>query len=129
MDNNVVKHIALIPAYKPDQKMLDTLKDLKSKGFEVVIINDGSGFEYTSVFETAKNSAKVLTHACNMGKGAALKTGMKYINKTYDPPYVIVTADADGQHVIDDICRVCRKTEENPEYLILGSRKMKKILH
>ena len=34
----------------------------------------------------------------------------------------IVTVDSDGQHLIKDIVRVAKATEENPSHLILGAR-------
>ena len=35
--------IALIPAYEPDAKITDLTKELKNRGFDIVIVDDGSG--------------------------------------------------------------------------------------
>ena len=51
---------------------------------------------------------------------------MNYIRNHFKPPYLVVTADADGQHKINDIIRVIHEAELHPESLILGSRKFDK---
>lgn len=116
------KRIVLIPAYCPDKKLVDLVKTLKKMDFTIVIVNDGSKAEHTPIFNAVSVFATVLTHEKNRGKGAALKTGLEYIKNTFAVPYVVVTADADGQHMPDDILLVCEKAQEKTGYLILGSR-------
>ena len=118
--------IALIPAYQPGDTMLGLLQELYVAGFQAVVVDDGSGPAYGSVFRAAASFAAVLSHAENRGKGAALKTGLGYIRSNYGSAYVVVTADADGQHRIGDICRVTETAEVRPDTLILGSRPMKR---
>lgn len=132
------RKIALIPAYEPDEKIKGLTEDLISRGFDVVIVDDGSGHDYAALFEELSQKATVLTHSENRGKGAALKTGLKYINKymAYTESVltktgaemisgrdaVIVTVDADGQHLPDDVQRVAEISASRPEALALGSR-------
>lgn len=118
--------IALIPAYKPDDAMTETVSRLNRNGFDVIVVNDGSGPDYNDQFRRASYSAEILEHDVNRGKGAALKTGLEYISRKYNSPYVVVTADADGQHTLRDIIRVCAAAEQEPDKLILGSRKFDK---
>lgn len=117
--------IALIPAYKPDKEMLGIVEQLANRNFSVVVVNDGSGEEFGSIFENAAENSyvKVLVHDVNRGKGEALKTGLRYIRENFTAPYCVVTVDADGQHRINDIVNVCDKAVSNPEALILGSRR------
>ena len=130
--------IALIPAYEPDEKIKGIVAELKNRGFDLVIVDDGSGLEYSELFEELAESAAVLTHEKNRGKGAALKTGMRYINKymAYTETVltasgaetvsgrdaVIVTVDADGQHLPDDVQRVAEIAAARHDALVLGSR-------
>lgn len=132
------RYIALIPAYEPDEKMTDTIRELKAKGFDIVVVDDGSGSACEELFLKAEEDAVVLTHETNRGKGAALKTGMEYIYKymsytkavktpggqalTTGKGAVIVTVDADGQHLAEDAFRVARIAEANRNALVLGSR-------
>ena len=46
--------------YKPDQLMIELLTSLKNEGFDIVVVNDGSGEEFEPVFEEARRYALVL---------------------------------------------------------------------
>ena len=132
------RYIALIPAYEPEQKLIGLAADLKAKGFDIVVVDDGSGPAYRDIFDGLRKQAIVLTHEQNRGKGAALKTGLDHINKymaytesvmTPAGPEivsgrdaVIVTVDADGQHLPDDVLRVAEISEQRRDALVLGSR-------
>ncbi len=116
------KRIVLIPAYCPDEKLITLISTLHEMNFTIVVVNDGSKAEQTSLFEAVSEYATVLIHEKNRGKGAALKTGFEYIKKTFAVPYIIVTADADGQHLPEDILLVCEKAEDRIGCLVLGSR-------
>ena len=37
------RYIALIPAYEPDEKIKGLADELPEKGFDIVIVDDGSG--------------------------------------------------------------------------------------
>ena len=73
----------IIPAYEPDARMTELVKDLASKGECVVIVDDGSGKDYEGLFDEAMSvlgdSGILLRHEVNRGKGAALKTAFKYV--------------------------------------------------
>ena len=132
------RFIALIPAYEPEQRLISLVDELKKRGFDVVVVDDGSGQDYKEIFDELAEQATVLTHAQNRGKGAALKTGMRYINKymAYTESVktvrgtdtvsgrdaVIVTVDADGQHLPDDVLRVAEISSQRRDALVLGSR-------
>ena len=132
------RYIALIPAYEPDEKIKKLAYELTEKGFDIVVVDDGSGPDYAELFEELSQKATVLTHAVNRGKGAALKTGLSYINKymAYTESVltpagaetvsgrdaVIVTVDADGQHLPDDVLRVAEISAQRRDALVLGSR-------
>ena len=126
-----MKYSILIPAYKPDEKLIQTvdalsvqLTELLGGNYEMIVVNDGSPEEYREVFDSLDGKATVLTHPENRGKGAALKTGMEYVSR-YCSPSVVVTADADGQHLPLDILNCIISAESDPEALILGTRKFR----
>ncbi len=115
------KRIALIPAYEPDRALAEVASELKRRGFEVVVVNDGS--RGREAFEQAAAYGEVLEHPKNLGKGAAIKTGLKYISERFNEPFTVVTVDADGQHKVEDAAKICAEAEKFPESLVLGSRK------
>ena len=133
------RYIALIPAYEPDRKMLGVIADLGKTGFDVVVVDDGSGPEYAELFEQAAErlpgksgrGVTLLIHDVNRGKGAALKTGLDFINnfmviRGEETQNVIVAVDADGQHLAVDALRAAHTAQGNPGTLVLGSRILNK---
>ncbi|HEX3744042.1 MAG TPA: glycosyltransferase [Bryobacteraceae bacterium] len=115
----------LIPSYQPGDA-LETLVDaLLERGFEtIVVVNDGSGLEFDAIFQRAARSSRVhlVEHGVNLGKGAALKTGLNYALVKCPGCRGVVTADGDGQHHPDDIVRVAEALPGNGDALILGVR-------
>ncbi len=119
-------HIALIPAYQPAEGLIDLLEELTDSGFDIIVVNDGSSAEYEDIFVKASVYAMVLSHSHNRGKGAALKTGLKYIESRYGEDCTVVTMDADGQHTSDDALKVVRTAVENPGTMVIGMRALDK---
>lgn len=87
----------LIPSLEPDNKIITLVKDLKKEGFNnIFIVDDGSGDNYKSIFSKLEEiGCVVLYHKVNLGKGAAIKTGIKKIHEMY-PNMNYITADSDG---------------------------------
>ena len=117
-----VRKVALIPAYMPTPAMLTMLDELCDNGFENVVVNDGSGNVFDDFFDKARQKATVIDHPTNFGKGVALRTGLTYIAGHIVTPYVVVTLDADGQHLVSDALKVCERAMECPDALVLGCR-------
>lgn len=117
-----MKRIVLIPAYEPSSKMIKLLKDLKESNLDIVVINDGSNSKFDKIFKEAKEYGIVLKHVVNMGKGVAIKTGLKYIEDQIKKDYVVITVDCDGQHSVLDTLNLLNICENNPDDLILGKR-------
>ena len=114
----------IIPAYKPDRKLLGALKGLADAGFsDIIVIDDGSGAEFADVFSEVSDMSvcTLLTHQVNRGKGAALKTAFSYFVSERSGASGVVTADADGQHLTCDICAVADKMYETGK-VVLGVR-------
>ena len=125
MNNSLMLHKIkiIIPAYKPNEKLLGLVRDL-SKNYGVILIDDGSGKSYKEIFNNCEKYKNViiLTHPINMGKGQALKTGFNYYLNRYPDGLGVVTADADGQHSLDDIKKIAKKITGNSNSIYLGSR-------
>ena len=114
-----MKKLAIIPAYEPDKKLIELVKELNDNNYNVVVINDGSGKKYKKIYDSL--DAKVIEYKENQGKGYALKKGLEYIKKEY-PNSIIVTMDADGQHLVKDANKLYEYVKEHPKQMALGSR-------
>lgn len=115
----------LIPAFEPNEKLMDLIHKLVDLPFRCIfVVDDGSSEQCAVIFTEIDKlpNCRVIRHLQNKGKGAALKTGFQALLKLKQPVSGCVTADADGQHLPDDILRVAKVLEENPDALILGSR-------
>lgn len=114
--------IVLIPAYEPGWKLIDLMVRLTEESARVVVVNDGSGLEYTAIFDEVRMlGARVLEYRQNRGKGHALKHGFEYISKNF-PDEDVVCADSDGQHTPAAINAVAAAVAATPGMVVLGSR-------
>lgn len=120
--------ILLIPALDPDQHLLDFLDELMKRWQgPVVLVDDGSGeAAVNDIFPAAKamagDACVVVRHACNLGKGRALKTGFNEVLNRWPGAAGVITADADGQHRPEDIIKCADRLRKNPDALTLGCR-------
>jgi len=85
----------------------------------VVVVDDGSPDGTCEA--CAPLPVAVLRHACNLGQGAALQTGISYALRALRPDY-IVTFDADGQHRASDIPALIAPLVDGSADVALGTR-------
>jgi len=117
---------ALIPAYNPSDALVSIVGELSRVHFgAIIVVNDGSDPSCDPIFSrlAALERVTVLRHAVNMGKGAALKTGLNHIYCNYACLSGVVTIDADGQHLPEDAAQVADALSYNREALVIGVRK------
>ena len=121
-------YVAVIPSLKPTEKLLLVLNGLKEVGFQqLLVVDDGSGQDYVGWFEEAAaiEGCTVLHHEVNRGKGAALRTAFAFVQDKMPWVKGIVTADADGQHLPEDILTCAARCLELGDGFcgtVLGSR-------
>ena len=117
--------LMLIPSLEPDERLPVYVRALLDSGFgQVVIVDDGSSAKYQDIFNRldAMDGCDVIHHEVNKGKGVALKTGYAYIQKNFHNAIGVITADADGQHTVDDCLKLAQALCEGKDELYLGSR-------
>ena len=115
--------IAIIPAYNPDMKLIELASELRERGIgDILVVNDGSEEQTFKIFEQISTYATVLKHAGNEGKGAAIKTALRYVSNKLSDIEGIVILDADGQHHPEDAMRVLAELHNNCSDLVLGVR-------
>lgn len=115
----------IIPALNPTEALIDYVNELLTKGArQVVVVNDGSIDDCSKIFSKIAllSRCTVLTHEKNKGKGRALKTAFRYILENCHDLHGVITADADGQHAISDVCKIANALEKEEDALLLGVR-------
>ena len=99
--------VIVIPALDPDEVLTGFAAALLEQGAEqIVVVDDGSREACRGIFQELESMAgcTVLRHQTNQGKGRAMKDAFAYIaGQERWTGCAIVTADADGQHGVEDI--------------------------
>lgn len=110
-----MKFITIIPAYN-EEEAIESVVECALKYCDVLVVDDGSS---DSTYDLAKSAgAKIVKHEKNMGKGAAIKSGLKEaLNNNYE---VLILLDGDGQHNPD--CIPSFKSNMDGNELVIGSR-------
>ena len=105
----------VIPAYNEAAAIGAVVRDLlTSAGWrEILVVDDGSTDD-TGAQATAAG-ARVITHPCNKGNGAAVKTGIRHASGAH-----VLIIDADGQHAPADAIRLVSYL--GPYDLVVGAR-------
>jgi glycosyltransferase involved in cell wall biosynthesis len=114
----------IIPALNPPKTLIELVHDLKTGGIQkIVVINDGSSKDYKEIFDkVSEMGATVLKHPINRGLGAAIKTGVAYVEQNHLSSIGVITVDCDGQHATNDVIKMATILKENPGSVVLGVR-------
>jgi glycosyltransferase involved in cell wall biosynthesis len=113
------RYAAAIPAFEAAKTIGDVVHGTRRLCGEVLVVDDGSSDATSARAEAA--GARVVRHAHNLGKGRALRTAfVDLFDRGFD---AVVTLDADGQHLPEEIPRLLEAAEaEGGADLVIGSR-------
>ena len=114
------RYCIIIPTYNNCGTVAGVTERALRQCPDVIVVNDGSDDGTEQVL--AQTGARVLTHSRNMGKGQALKTGLKAAAAAGFTH--AVTIDADGQHFPEDIPALVEASDLNPRDIIVGCRNL-----
>lgn len=117
----------VIPALSPGEFFVSYVETILSKGFNrVIIVNDGSPKRFDDVFKTLQGleGVQILQHKRNLGQGASLKNAFRLLLEEREKVQGVVTADADGQHSIEDVVRIANSLtlSDSEAEVVIGSR-------
>jgi glycosyltransferase involved in cell wall biosynthesis len=110
--------LAFIPAYNEARRILSVIRAAQPHVTGVLVIDDGSTDDTAAVAEMA--GARVLRHAGNHGKGAAIVTALTHFGGS-DADYAIFL-DADGQHDPAEIPQFVAAAKQTGAGLVIGNR-------
>ncbi|MDD3988013.1 MAG: glycosyltransferase family 2 protein [Candidatus Omnitrophica bacterium] len=113
-----MKACVIIPAYNESAHIAKLIQDIKAHRLEVLVIDDGSS---DNTFNIAKDcQVQVMLNLNNQGKGASLIKGFKYaLENNFD---AVVTMDADGQHLAQDLPIFIKAAEDFDAHVVIGNR-------
>ena len=111
----------IIPSLDPDERLSGVVQSILDIGFcDVILVDDGSKQENKKFFPSGEG-VTLLVHEINKGKGAGIKTALRYVLENRPETAGVVTCDGDGQHLAADVLKVCQKMTETNTF-VLGVR-------
>lgn len=110
--------VALIPAYNERATIVDLVTRVISHVDQVIVIDDASSDGTADLLVGLP--VEVIRNAENLGKSASLRRGFRHARALGAP--IVVTLDADGQHLPEDIPRLLSAAVRNPGTIIIGAR-------
>ncbi len=114
----------VLPAYNEATRIQPVLESIAEKGYNMVIVNDGSTDNTLDVILESKrkypNQIHVFSLMINRGVGVATQTGFDAV-LNFNPKYV-VSMDSDGQHSADDLDEVIKPLVTGEAQAVIGVR-------
>jgi hypothetical protein len=116
------KVAVVIPAYNEAESVGDVVRSIPAEVYgertAVLVVDDGSRDDTSE--EAARAGAIVARHVINRGGGAALRTGYRLMAES--GALVVVTLDADGQHLASEMERLVKPVLDDEVDVAHGSR-------
>jgi glycosyltransferase involved in cell wall biosynthesis len=119
-----MKLTIIIPLYNESKTIAELLRrvkeaDIKDVEKEIIVIDDGSTDNSADIFKKIKG-VRLIRHKRNLGKGAAVRTGIKY--STGD---IIIIQDADLEYDPNEYYKLIKPIIDKKLKVVYGSRFLK----
>ncbi|MFC1710435.1 glycosyltransferase family 2 protein [Patescibacteria group bacterium] len=112
-----MKIFIVVPAHNEEKRISVVLKKLQKTRYKTIVVDDGST---DNTYKISKRYCDwILKHSVNLGKGAAMKTGIEGAIKLGAD--AIVFMDSDGQHEVTDLSKFTKKLNKGYD-IVYGSR-------
>src|SRR5438477_1590521 len=110
--------LVAVPAHNEDRYIGSVVLKLRSAGFQVLVVDDGSTDRTREI--AADAGAHVVQHSHNQGKAAAVRTALAYARD--NGVDVLVLLDGDSQHDPFEVEQVVEPVLAGRADMVLGSR-------
>jgi len=115
----------IIPAFNEEKTIEQTLQkvsfvDIPHVVKEIIVVNDGSSDETElriKNYELRNKNIQIISHKKNLGKGAAVRTGIERATGEY-----IVIQDADLEYNPEDIVHLLEPIQKKQAQVVYGTR-------
>ncbi|MCM8795548.1 MAG: glycosyltransferase [Candidatus Omnitrophica bacterium] len=110
----------VVPVYNERPTIPIILKRIKNVPLdkEIIVVDDGSTDGTREFLESLRDSEiRVIFHPKNLGKGAALRTGFKYVNGD-----IIIIQDADLEYYPEEYLQLIKPITDGYADVVYGSR-------
>ncbi len=114
----------IIPVYNEEATIEEVLKRVRNVNLEkeIIVVNDGSTDRTKEILDRLNNQEiKIVQHSYNQGKGAAIKTALRYACGD-----VVIIQDADLELLPEDYPRLIRPIVHSQAQVVFGSRLLMK---
>ena len=115
-----VKNTVIVPSYNEEKaiaKVLENILNVIDESYEIIVVDDGSR---DNTVQIASNyPCKVIVHGQNLGKGAAIRTGIKYAQGEN-----ILFIDADDTYPVEAIQKI---VEELKSFDMVVARRITRV--
>ncbi|MGQ9678551.1 MAG: glycosyltransferase family 2 protein [bacterium] len=108
----------IIPVFNEENSIISLIKKIQNVPLtkEIIVVDDCSQDRTPELLQTIPD-IKVLTHSQNSGKGAAIRTGLKYAQGN-----VVIIQDADLEYDPNDYPRLLAPLFDESVEAVFGSR-------
>lgn len=117
-DHNL-KLSVIIPVYNEKESILKVLEEvLKQDVYEVIVVDDCSDDGTSEILKNFYHErVKIFFHEKNLGKGASVRTGLKYVSGD-----VIIIQDADLEYDPQEYEKLLNPIKKGKADVVYGSR-------
>ena len=114
------KTFAIIPALNEEKTIELVLKGIKNYVDGIILVDDGSK---DNTAKLSEKYAHIIKHSLNQGYDQSLNDGFKAAKEI--GANIIITLDADGQHLAEDIPNLINTIIKEEADLVIGKRPYK----
>jgi len=129
VEGSVGRISIVMPAYNVEDDIVEAISEVRgvlekiTDDYEIIVVNDGSTDDTARRVEGVMDGhVKIVNHSVNMGKGAAVKTGVRYASGDYT---ILLDADRDI-----DVRNMMQYIKALREYdVVIGSKRHPKSIY
>jgi len=126
LGSGVIKLTICVPIYNEENRIKDVVEALLNIQLpirhEVILVDDGSTDQTLNLLNEMSDSLsaksiQIISHRTNMGKGAAIRSGISLASGDY-----FLIFDADAEYLVNDIGKLIEQVLSGRAKIIMGVR-------